>query len=425
MFEQILLLDVLITLVPTFIYGIFHEKIGNNPYAFGLLQGIASMLCLAIPIYDYGLYWDLRYIPLVIGFLYGGPKAGLIVLACILGMRTYIGGDAVVFGYISALLSATVPYIQSKSFKKLTGRGRFKRALLVGSWPGLVMLFILTSYLLMQDVQAVTLEQLFKISFFTLALFFGLTIATTLNEAIIERETMKKELLRAEKINTIGELAASIAHEIRNPLTVVKGFLQLNSERKEGQLAYIPIMLEELGRAEAIINDYLNVSRPKLEKIERFELAPMMANMKILLDPLANIEGVILLSDLDEGLYLETDRARLQQALINLIKNAIEATPSGGVVTLRLKRRGHEGVITIADTGRGMSEGELSRLGTLFYSTKEKGTGLGTSVSLRIIEMMHGQISFKSELNVGTEITVVLPLQQDVRPSKAKLGGVG
>lgn len=222
---------------------------------------------------------------------------------------------------------------------------------------------------------------------------------------------MKEEILRAEKLNTLGELAASIAHEIRNPLTVVKGFLQLIQQEEHGKnYDYLSLVLNELGRAESIINDYLNFAKPKFEKLEKFQLKEVLSEVVILLDPLAVKQGVQLVRELDESKFtLNTDRNQLKQALVNLIKNAIEATPEGGKVTIYFRPENDHATILISDTGKGMTHEQLSRIGTIFYTTKDKGTGLGTSVSLRIIDTMNGKVSYKSKPGVGTEVTMILP----------------
>lgn len=141
-----------------------------------------------------------------------------------------------------------------------------------------------------------------------------------------------------------------------------------------------------------------------------FPLGEMLSEVIMLLEPLAVKQGVQLESDLDPAdFHIITDRNQLKQALVNLIKNAIEATSENGKVTVRFKPQGNQAFIFISDTGKGMTDEQLSRIGTLFYTTKEKGTGLGTSVSLRIIETMHGKVSYKSKPGVGTEVTMILP----------------
>lgn len=411
MLAEKLLLHVLIILAPVLIYYVVSEnkRVSGSPYFIGVLQGASASLCLLFAYYDYGLYWDLRYIPLVLAVLYGGPKAGLIVLVAILGTRTYMGGDALLFGYISALLSALVPFLMVRKFNRLrTKKKRITLSVLVGLWPDIVMLSILLAFLFTQPEFSGGASLLLYILPFGLIQVIGVGFASMLHEAVLERELMKREIMRAEKLNTLGELAASIAHEVRNPLTVVKGFLQL-MQQEDRKYPYIPLVLSELGRAESIINDYLNFAKPEFKKIEQVNLAELITEVMILLNPLAIKNGVSLDSYLEKNVYMDTDKNQLKQVLVNIIKNAIEATQQEGRVFIKLIVSNNETMIIVKDNGKGMSKEQLARIGTLFYSTKDKGTGLGTTVSLRIIETMNGKVSYASELGKGTEVKVVFP----------------
>lgn len=411
-----LLLHVLIILMPIFIYNIFFEKkyLGKSQYICGILQGISVTLCLLFSFEAYGLYWDLRYVPLVIASIYGGPVASIIVLCVYFGVRTYIGGDALFIGYLSGILAVIVPFLYSFKFMSYDSKKRIRMAVLIGVWPTIVMLLMLGTHLVMTSDKTLVNPDIFKnIFIFGAIQVVTIWIASRINESMIESEMMKQEIARAEKLNTLGELAASIAHEVRNPLTVVKGFLQLMHKQEKGQNhTYLTLVLSELGRAESIINDYLNFAKPQFEKVEECNLTEILTDISILLEPLANKEGVNLEYSLQEDIYIFTDRNQVKQAFINLIKNAIEATSDGGSVTVTLKIENEQALILISDTGKGMNEEELSRIGTLFYTTRDKGTGLGTTVSLRIIESMGGHIEYKSEKNVGTEVTVLLPANQ-------------
>jgi two-component system sporulation sensor kinase B len=187
----------------------------------------------------------------------------------------------------------------------------------------------------------------------------------------------------------------------------------MQQEEKGKHYEYLSLVLSELDRAESIISDYLNFAKPKFEKIEAFLLKEVLTEVVMLLEPLAAKQGVQLESELDSsGFTLITDRNQLKQALVNLIKNAIEATSEGGKVSVHNKVDSNHASILIVDTGKGMTPEQLSRIGTLFYTTKDKGTGLGTSVSLRIIETMNGKVSYKSVPGVGTEVRMVLPGSQ-------------
>ncbi|NMH73435.1 two-component sensor histidine kinase [Bacillus sp. RO2] len=428
MLAEKLLLHVLIILAPVLIYYVVSEnkRFGQSPYFIGILQGLSASLCLFFAFYDYGLYWDLRYIPLVLAILYGGPKAGVIVLAAILGTRTYLGGDALAFGYVSGLVAAAIPFLMLRRFKKVkTKKKRIRFAVLVGLWPNFVMLAILIAYLVSSPTVNDGPNLLLYILLFGLIQVVGVGFASTLHEAVLERELLKQEIRRAEKLNTLGELAASIAHEVRNPLTVVKGFLQLmHREDKGNSFQYIGLVLSELARAESIINDYLNFAKPEFKKIENVDLGELLNDVKMLLNPLAVKEGIHLESYLEKNVFMETDKNQFKQALVNILKNAIEATPQDGRVYIKLFSNATGIQILIKDTGKGMTKEQVSRIGTLFYTTKDKGTGLGTTVSMRIIDTMNGKVGYSSEIGKGTEVKISFPpVRQEEQARKESVVG--
>ncbi|MGM7684541.1 ATP-binding protein [Cytobacillus sp. Hm23] len=414
MLAEKLFLHVLIIFAPVlFYFVIFENKKLNifNPYIYGLMQGTAAALCMLFSTYNFGLYWDLRYVPLVLSFLYGGPISGCIVVFFIIMTRTYMGGEALFYGYISVLLAASIPMFFSMRFWNYEKSKRIVIAVIVSFWPAFIQLGILVSWLIFDGSIDGDVKQLFfYIIIFGIILNIGIGFAAKLYEVVIERERMKQEIQNAEKLNTIGELAASIAHEIRNPLTVVKGFLQLmEKQQKSENLEYLRIVLSELGRAESTISDYLNFAEPQFEKIESFPLNEVIIDVCKLLEPFASKEDIQLKTSLNSSDHVLTDRNQIKQAFVNIIKNAIEASENGGSVNITVTSEGMYFYIIIKDTGKGMTKEQLNRIGTLFYTTKDKGTGLGTMVSIRIIQSMDGRISFESQPDVGTEVKIVLP----------------
>jgi two-component system, sporulation sensor kinase B len=412
MLVEKLFLNLLITLAPVLLYSVLWEdkKKLNSPYICGLLQSIAAIACIAFSYHKYEFNWDLRYVPLILATLYAGPKAGGVVLTTIIGIRILLGGHTVPFGLMNSIFISLIPFLILKKFWSYSPNKRVIVSFFIGFWSILTCYFSLNAFRLLtgKHIVFVYIPDLLLVALFESV---AIALAAKLNEGIIERNKMREEILRAEKLNTLGELAASIAHEIRNPLTVVKGFLQLmQKEEKDKNYEYLSLVLNELGRAEGIITDYLNFAKPQFEKIEEFSIKDILTEVMVLLEPLATKQGVQLLTTLDEEEFiLNTDRNQLKQALINLIKNAIEATPEGGNVTLQYKLRNNQAAILISDTGKGMTSEQLSRIGTLFYTTKEKGTGLGTSVSLRIIETMNGSVTYSSRPGEGTEVMMILP----------------
>ncbi|WP_144704116.1 ATP-binding protein [Fictibacillus phosphorivorans] len=413
MIVEKLLLHVLIVLAPVLSYSFLfeHRKIGRSPYFLGLLYGAAASLCMYFAYYDSSLYWDLRYVPVVLSIFYGGPISGMITIAALMLTRTAMGGETLFLAYIVAVVSCAVPFLIYNCFWKSNPKKRVYLSIITGSWPALVQLIILLIYLYFNENFLVFDQKLvLYICVFGTIQILAVVFAAVLNESVIERNLMKDEIRRSEKQHTLGELAASIAHEVRNPLTVVKGFLQLMEGEDERHKHYYPLILSELGRAENIISDYLNFAKPEFKKIETFPLPLLVMELSILLNPYALKEGISLTHTIESDAVLTTDRNQLKQALINILKNAVEATPKEGRVTIKLIEEDDAVKIIVRDTGKGMTKEQLARVGSLFFSTKEQGTGLGTMVSTRIIESMGGRVDYASKLGKGTKVSVTLPL---------------
>jgi two-component system, sporulation sensor kinase B len=235
-------------------------------------------------------------------------------------------------------------------------------------------------------------------------------------EDIIEKSMVFRELQRAEKMNAIGQLAASVAHEIRNPMTVVKGFLQIflaKDEMSEEERMYIRLMIEEMNRAETIINDYLSLAKPDLEKTESIDCKELAEKAMDLMNSYAKMsKNIIMLTPVLDQVTVRGNKNELHQVLINILKNGIEALKNGGELSLSLYAEGQYGVFEISDTGIGMTGEELQRLGTAFYSLKEKGTGMGLTVCYQIVDRMKGKIDVKSEKDIGTTFKIYVPLYE-------------
>ncbi|NKE08089.1 HAMP domain-containing protein [Bacillus selenatarsenatis] len=232
-------------------------------------------------------------------------------------------------------------------------------------------------------------------------------------ENIFERTKLQQELQRAEKMNAIGQLAASVAHEIRNPMTVVKGFLQifLSKEMGEEDHMYLKLMIEELNRAENIINDYLSLAKPDVGKLEIIDGRELAEQVMDLMNSYAMMsKNISMHTEIKNQVKIRGNKSELKQVLINILKNGIEAMGDGGKLSMALEKQGDFGVFTINDTGIGMTTDELSRLGTAFYSLKERGTGMGLMVCYQIVERMKGQIKVYSKKGEGTTFEIKVPL---------------
>ncbi|WP_257347514.1 PAS domain-containing sensor histidine kinase [Pseudalkalibacillus decolorationis] len=229
----------------------------------------------------------------------------------------------------------------------------------------------------------------------------------------ISDEKRSEEMLRrSEKLTVVGELAAAVAHEIRNPLTSIKGFIQMMKLGLGTKDHYYQIILSELDRVELIISELLVLAKPQSISYERKKIGSMIRHVLKLLEGQANMNNIRFVENLTAAsAEIECEENQIKQVFINLIKNAIEVMPGGGKIVISCSKM-EEGqlLIRIQDEGPGVPEHILSRLGEPFYTTKEKGTGLGLMISFKIIKDHGGSIEFSSSKQKGTRVDILLPI---------------
>ncbi|MGZ7442019.1 ATP-binding protein [Paenibacillus sp. TH7-28] len=223
-------------------------------------------------------------------------------------------------------------------------------------------------------------------------------------------EMFNNELQRSEKMEIISELAASVAHEVRNPLQVTRGFLQLLAEKQQNSdKVYLNMALEELDRASGIITDFLTFAKPEAGKVTALNVLDEFVHIEGILIPLANLQGGKISVHIPKNLFVRGNSSKFKQAFINIIKNSIEALNGEGEILIWGYEEEDNIVIHIKDNGEGMDKEVLARLGEPYFSNKTKGTGLGLMVTFRIIEIMNGEIHFTSEKGAGTEVVIRFP----------------
>ncbi|MFT9598302.1 ATP-binding protein [Mesobacillus sp.] len=232
---------------------------------------------------------------------------------------------------------------------------------------------------------------------------------------ITEQRKTEDQLQVAEKLSVIGQMAAGIAHEIRNPLTAIKGFTQLLSEHPAEEAEdYAEIILDELARIESIVGDLLVLAKPQASNLSNVDLIPLVNGVVNLLNPQATLSDAFIRIKTDTpSLYIDCEPDKIKQVLINLIQNSIEAMTNGGEILVSISRESTLASIQVVDQGAGIPEDRLTKLGEPFYSTKEKGTGLGLMICQKIIKNHGGKIDFSSILNEGTTVTITLPIHEN------------
>jgi len=339
----------------------------------------------------------------MIGSLYAGMGAVLGILSVIL--RGFYGIDSGFF--YNALLYLTFAFLSvkfGKLFLMKPAKQRIGITVFLTLAIGFIQSFALTllfdkpmwdayfSYMVIQPAGAG------MISFFI--------------EELCKSYKFKNLKVETKKLEAVEQMGAAISHEIRNPLTAALGFVQLLENDRlsdDERNLYLTILKNELHSAENVIHDYLTFSNPEMEK-HKFDLVEEISNVVLSLKPQAMRGNVRIITVLPKNVVIVGDRQKLRQCLLNIMKNAIEAMEEGGILKAKLFLNPSSVTIRIKDTGPGMSQEQIDRIGEPYYSTKgDRGTGLGLMVVLSIIRAMNGTVHVESEIGKGTIFEITLP----------------
>jgi signal transduction histidine kinase len=232
----------------------------------------------------------------------------------------------------------------------------------------------------------------------------------------VQLRKTQKELVKKEKLAALGEMAATVAHEIRNPLTSVRGFAQRiarkYSELGDGRLGeYTGIIIEEVDRLNKFIKDVLDFARRAKPEFKKVDVNHLLSDIITLMRDELTAQSIVVISDLDMKIR-ETvmDEALMKQVFINLFQNSRQAMNKGGVLMVRTQNSGSDVRVRIADDGYGIPKEILQKIWTPFYTTKTQGTGLGLSLVQRIIDDHEGRIYIRSRPGKGTVVDIFLPV---------------
>jgi signal transduction histidine kinase len=268
-----------------------------------------------------------------------------------------------------------------------------------------------------------------------LALILLLIMVIALGYRVIsqaQRYRTERENMRVDRLATVSLVAAGLAHEIRNPLTAIKGFVQLMSRKPDQpvQPAHLHIMLTEIERIERLTNEFRMLARPPRPPQYKFiDLIPVIRDVLLLIDRQAADRGASITFQVEAAgqnrlfwpLFVDADCApedffkvrgddgQIKQVLLNLLRNAIEATGTDGRIQVSIKKDEQYVIVDVQDSGGGIAPEILTQIGTPFFTTKESGTGLGLSLCFSIIQQHGGKIEINSVLNRGTIVTIRLP----------------
>lgn len=236
---------------------------------------------------------------------------------------------------------------------------------------------------------------------------------------VTELQTLRRELDRMDRLSIVGEMAASITHEIRNPMAVVRGYVQLLQERSDTmQAEYFRIIIEELDRTNKIITDFLALAQNKKEQKLSYSLNHVIQKLLPLLQADANLRGQTLEVELSNDLpTFQINETEMKQLLLNISRNGMEAMQQGGQLSISTTYAHSHIILSISDTGSGIPDELKHKIFEPFYSSKSMGTGLGLPLCANIVQRHNGKINVLDNRGQGTVFQIVFPLEQQLLSS--------
>ncbi|WP_251553725.1 ATP-binding protein [Neobacillus muris] len=393
-------------LIPlTYILLSRQKKELNFQIIFESVLLITLYLTMFFPVYiGNGAEFDLKFIPIFISLIYGGPLLGFIAILALLIMELSVHGAQ---GFIM-LINYTIIMLPLLLVRKWYLRTSMQKKMAVAFCCYLAI--TITRFIFLINIER---NDLFVyLLLFSIVSFLSLGFTIYLIETNDRQLYMIQQLQNAEKLNSISQLAASVAHEIRNPMTTIRGFMQLLKDEENltaNQQLFVKISLEELNRTQAIIDDFLSLARPNKNECQLINISLLLKEAIEFMKPYGTISGVQISAKVTDDLYINGYQHEFKQLMINLMKNGIEAMPNGGELSVIACSDPKSHVVMIKDEGIGISETQLKQLGQPYYSTKTRGTGLGLLISYNIAKRMQGKIIIDSKVNVGTVFTLTFP----------------
>lgn len=220
---------------------------------------------------------------------------------------------------------------------------------------------------------------------------------------VTDKKEIEEMVIRSEKMSVAGQLAAGVAHEIRNPLTSIKGFLQLLEAGVDRKDVYYKIMVDEIEKIEKITSELLYISKPLTDQKKEENVDKMIEDVVNLLKSQAKLKNITIKHVQSENAMVLCDRSQIKQVLLNLIKNAIEALEDNGMIHVVVKKINSKTQVDVIDEGPGISEEIIHKLGEPFFTTKPNGTGLGLMITKQILERHDARLEiFHNEVKGST-----------------------
>ncbi|MFE5322081.1 ATP-binding protein [Paenibacillus sp. NPDC056579] len=407
-----LMLQLFFSIIPFIIFNIYYQKKTKNFSR--IFIAITSSICMLTSMtfsasVVEGIIFDIRYVILFFAIVFGGFRIGLLLLAELVAYRFYLGGE----GTWVAMIIVACSFLASIPLSTMYRKSHRKKWMTV--LTGIVISIIPLTFTCIFFLDYVKQHLTFHLLIIPAQNCLGLVLLMSLFSKSVSDKELFIQHARMEKMEAMSHVAASLAHEVRNPLTAVKGFLKLIRESpKEYHKVrqYIDICMDEILRTEAILSEYLSITKPPANRHELINFSEQLYLVSNVMTPFATMHNVELeVQPADTLVRLTANPDEIKQVLVNFIKNAVEACTdiSDGKVTLTLRAEEKNAILLIRDNGIGMNQEQIDRLGSIYFSNKTNGTGLGLTYSYHVIHALGGMITVSSKPKAGTTFKIAIP----------------
>lgn len=387
-----------------------------HPATIAFSAGLSIAGCMAFPFeFSPGHTCDLRLVPLATSVLYGGLPAGAGLSAAILVMEGLSdGGSMSEQAGVGSLIMYLITILSACGVRN---------RLLEADWPRKWLWCLLLAALL-YAARATGLAAAGKVLPWDAAMPMlilqsaVLLFVVAFSEQVRESIMRLKEQVRKEKLTANRSLAVIIAHELRNPLTTVNGFLQLIKEKQPSEqiMNYVQTAMQELSEAEKIIRTYLSITAMQEAGKTRVSVSSCFdAALAQLWDTIEQ-KGIDLVNAVSEDIHLYCNEEQLRLCLLHLLRNSVNALDQGGRLAISSFWKGKELAIVVSDNGIGMTEEQLEQLGLPKYNTRSSGTGTGLMYCYHFVHSMDGRLHIQSQPGRGTTVTVTFPASRTDEP---------
>jgi len=404
--HSFLLLNILVNLVPILFIQLGSQRTVGRPNAFKLIHALswaAPLIgCSLFPFeIGSGISYSLKFIPLIAGTLYGGFAAGIVLSSLAAALATE---NALILFLICMVVVIVVAKLRGPF-----GHFAFPLRLAAGSAVSFVAVLLLWGFASAQFGDRVPWH---AVGFFALLQTSLLLLVLSLTEHIREQMRRLKETVRMEKLTANSSLAVIIAHELRNPLTTVNGFLQLIKRQKPSEqiVYYANTAIQELAEAEKIIDTYLTIMALNRSEKSLVRLRPCVEQALREIRPILLQKHIDLQNTVDPEVSMECNAEQMELCLMHLLRNGAHALHSFGRLSIATQVRGKELSIVVTDNGIGMTEEQLEELGVPKYNTRSSGAGTGLMYCYHFVHSLRGRLRIQSQPGRGTTVTMTFPL---------------